>query len=305
MMPKTKMVIRSRQHRVPGRIRSFPQGRNNMRIDSHQHFWEYNPAHQVWITDQMEGLRRDYLPSELKPLLAAINFEGTVAVQARQMLEETEWLLQLANEHEYIKGVVGWVDLRSHSLRGQLEKLTKHPKLVGMRHVVHDEPEDDFMLRADFRRGIGQLSEFDLTYDLLLFPKHLPAAAKLAAEFPNQSFVVDHIAKPAIHQGQLSPWQENLRKLADFPNVFCKLSGLVTETGWKAWQAEDFHRYLEIAIAAFGAERVMIGSDWPVCTLSGDYVSTMNIVTNYVQQFPKRVCENILGGNCGRFYGLN
>ena len=256
------------------------------------------------MTDQMQVLRRDYLPSELKPLLEAIGFNGTTAVQARQMLEETEWLLQLADENDFIHGVVGWVDLCSRSLRAQLKTFAKHPKLVGVRHVVHDEPDDHFMLRSEFRRGIARLSEFNLTYDLLLFPKHLPVAVKLVAEFPKQPFVLDHIAKPAIRDGQLSPWMEDLRKLAKFPNVFCKLSGMVTEAKWKAWKPADFHRYLDIVIEAFGTERVMIGSDWPVCTLSGDYVSTMNIVIEHVRQFAEEVQEAILGGNCARFYGL-
>ena len=275
-----------------------------MRIDSHQHFWKYNPAHQVWMTDAMAVLRRDYLPDELHPLLCTAGFDGTIAVQARQMPEETEWLLKLADEHAFIRGVVGWVDLRSPKLREQLERYAKHPRLVGVRHVVHDEPDDHFMLLPEFRRGIGQLREFDLTYDLLLFPKHLPVALTLVAEYPQQPFVLDHIAKPAIREGTLSPWREDLHRLAEFPNVFCKLSGLVTEAQWKQWRPEDFHPYLDMVIEAFGTERVMIGSDWPVCTLSGDYVSTMRIVTDYVQRFPAEVREGILGGNCARFYGI-
>ena len=275
-----------------------------MRIDSHQHFWHYDPAHQVWMTDQMAVLRRDYLPGELQPLLEAGGFDGTIAVQARQMVAETEWLLKLADEHDFIRGVVGWVDLRSPALREQLAKYARHPRLVGVRHVVHDEPDDHFMLLPEFRRGIGQLREFDLTYDLLLFPKHLPVALTLVAEYPQQPFVLDHIAKPAIREGKLSPWREDLRRLAEFPNVFCKLSGLVTEAQWKQWRPEDFHPYLDMVIEAFGTERVMIGSDWPVCTLSGDYVSTMRIVTDYVQRFPAEVREGILGGNCARFYGI-
>ena len=276
-----------------------------MKLDAHQHFWQYNPAHQDWMTDQMQVLKRDYLPGELKPLLQAIGFQGSIAVQARQILEETEWLLQLADRHDFIHGVVGWVDLRATALSDQLEKLTRHPKLVGMRHVLHDEPDDNFMLRPEFRRGIGLLGEFKLTYDLLLFPKHLPAAVKLVAEFPNQPFVLDHSAKPAIREGQLSPWQENLRQLAAFPNVCCKLSGLVTEAKWQAWNPADFRRYLDIVIQVFGPERVMIGSDWPVCTLSGDYVSTMMIVLEYVRQFTVENHESILGGTCAKFYGLN
>lgn len=276
-----------------------------MRIDSHQHFWKYHPAHQVWMTDAMAVLRRDYLPEELKPLLEAIQFDGTIAVQARQMVEETEWLLELSDKHDFIKGVVGWVDLRSPKLREQLEMYAKHPKLVGVRHVVHDEPDDHFMLLPEFRRGLAQLREFGLTYDLLLFPKHLPVAVKLVTGFPDQPFVLDHIAKPDIREGQVSPWREDLERLAEFPNVFCKLSGLVTEAKWKQWQPEDFHRHLDIVIETFGANRVMIGSDWPVCTLSGDYASTMRIVIDYAQQFSARVRDDILGGNGARFYHIN
>lgn len=272
-----------------------------MQLDAHQHFWQYDPVQHVWMNDSMDVLRRDYDPDELRPLLRAVGFDGTIAVQARQMLEETEWLLKLADEHTFIKGVVGWVDLRSPQLRGQLEAFAPNPKLVGVRHVVHDEPDDNFMLRPEFRRGIGQLREFDLTYDLLLFPKHLSVATKLVAEFPQQPFVLDHIAKPAIREGLVSPWREDLLRLAEFPNVFCKLSGLVTEAKWKQWQPEDFHRYLDIAFEAFGPERLMIGSDWPVCTLSGDYVSTMNIVINYLSAEDRAA---ILGGNCARIYKL-
>jgi L-fuconolactonase len=238
-------------------------------------------------------------------LLAQIGFDGTVAVQARQNLEETRWLLELADQNEFIKGVVGWVDLRSPELRAQLEKFSRHPKLVGVRHVVHDEPDDNFMLQPEFRRGIAQLREFDHTYDLLLFPKHLPVAVKLVEEFPDQPFVLDHIAKPRIGEKLFSPWQEDLVTLAKFPNVACKLSGMVTETKWQQWQPQEFHRYLDIVMEAFGPQRVMIGSDWPVCTLSGDYAATMGVVTNYVQHFPAEVRAGILGGNCARIYGLN
>ena len=253
----------------------------------------------------MDLLRRDFLPGELKPLLGAIEFEGCIAVQARQMIEEMEWLLELTAENDFIKGVVGWVDLRARSLDEQLEKFTTHPKLVGVRHVVHDEPDDNFMLLPHFQRGLAQLSRFNLTYDLLLFPKHLPVAAKLVADFPCQPFVLNHIGKPDIQHAQISPWKDDLKKLAQFHNVVCKLSGMVTEAKWNAWRPEDFHRYLDIVIEAFGTDRVMIGSDWPVCKLSGDYVSTMRIVIDYVQQFPKSVREKILGGNCARFYGIN
>jgi L-fuconolactonase len=273
-------------------------------IDSHQHFWHYNPAEHVWMNDQMGCLKRDYLPDDLAPLLKSVGFDGSIVVQARQNLEETRWLLELADGHDFIKGVVGWVNLRSTELAAQLETFSKHPKLVGVRHVVHDEPDDEFMLRPEFRRGIACLKDYGLTYDLLLFPKHLPVAVKLAEEFPEQPFVLDHIAKPAIAEGLLSPWREDLRSLAAFPTVFCKLSGMVTEAKWNDWRPADFHTYLDIVIDAFGTDRVMIGSDWPVCTLSGDYPSTMGVVTEYVRKFSPEIQSAILGGNCARFYGI-
>ena len=269
-----------------------------IRLDAHQHFWRYDASEHVWMDDRMSVLKRDHLPDELRPLLSAAGFDGTIAVQARQNLKETRWLLELAGQYDFIRGVVGWVDLRSPELRRQLAAF---PGLVGVRHVVHDEPDDEFLLRPEFRRGIAQLREFGLTYDLLLFPKHLPEAVKLVAEFPDQPFVLDHIAKPRIADGLLSPWREDLRRLAGFPNVWCKLSGMVTETKWKLWRPEDFHPYLDVVFEAFGLERLMIGSDWPVCTLSGDYVSTMNIVINYLSAEDR---EGVLGGNCARFYGL-
>ena len=276
-----------------------------MRLDAHQHFWHYHPQQHVWMTDQMAVLRRDYLPTELAPLLQSLQFDGTIAVQARQMLEETEWLLQLSEQHDFIQGVVGWVDLRAPHVGEQLERYARHPRLVGVRHVVHDEPDDQFMLRPEFCRGLALLREFDLTYDLLLFPRHLPVALELVREFPRQPFVLDHIAKPAIRDGQLAPWDRDLRELARCGNVCCKLSGLVTEARWKQWQPEDFHRYLDVVVEAFGTGRIMIGSDWPVCTLSGDYAAVLGIVMDYLQQFPALVRDEVLGGNCARFYGIN
>ena len=275
-----------------------------MRIDSHQHFWRYDPAHHVWMTDAMAALRRDYLPDELAPLLRASGFDGTIAVQARQLVEETEWLLALAERHSSIKGVVGWVDLCSTELTAQLERFAPHPKLVGVRHVVHDEPDDRFMLRPEFRRGIARLAEFELAYDLLLFPRHLSVAVTLVDEFEDQLFVLDHIAKPAIRDRLLAPWKEDLKRLAERPNVFCKLSGMVTEASWNQWQSEDFRPYLEIVLDAFGPQRLMIGSDWPVCTLSADYRSTMSLVVDYVSALCADARAGILGDNCARFYGV-
>ena len=275
-----------------------------MRLDSHQHFWHYSPGEYNWITNPMAVLKQDFLPQNLKPLLESIQFDGCVAVQARQNLEETRWLLELAEQYPFVRGVVGWVDLCSEQLPAQLKRFADHPKLVGVRHVLHDEADDLFMLRPEFYRGVAQLQEFGLTYDLLLFPKHLPITAQLVEQFPQQAFVLDHIAKPAIAEGVMTPWQEDLRRLALFSNVFCKVSGMVTEAKWKQWKPGDFHRYLDVVFEAFGASRLMIGSDWPVCTLSGDYGPVMEIVINYVQKLPGEAQAAVLGKTCADFYGI-
>jgi L-fuconolactonase len=275
-----------------------------MRLDCHQHFWHYVPSEHGWMTERMDALRRDYLPGELAPLLQSIGFDGSIAVQGRQIVEETRWLLELADQCDFIKGVVGWVDLRSPRVREELEEFAGHPKLVGVRHVVCEEP-DDFTLQPEFRRGIAALEEFDLTYDLLVFPRQLPAAVKLATEFPRQSFVLNHLGRPAIRNREMTPWREDLRALARYDNVYCKLSGLANEAVWKQWQAAEFRPYLDIALEAFGPRGVMIGSDWPVCTLSGDYAAVMQIVIDYVKRFPAAVREDILGGNCARVYGVD
>jgi L-fuconolactonase len=275
------------------------------RIDSHQHFWQYNPAEHTWISDEMTGLRRDFLPGDLASLLGQIRFDGSIAVQARQSLVETDWLLKLSDENDFIKGVVGWVDLRSPDIAEVLVGYSRREKLVGVRHVVHDEPDDTFMLQPAFQNGIAALKEFGLTYDLLLFPRHLPVALKLVEKFPDQSFVVDHIAKPFIRGRKISPWMEDLKELAKHPNVFCKLSGMVTEATWYGWKDTDFKEYLDIVTEAFGTHRLMIGSDWPVCALSADYRTTMNIVIDYAAQFSEDACEAILGGNCIKFYKIS
>lgn len=274
------------------------------RLDSHQHFWRYDPRHFGWVTAEMAAIRRDFLPGDLRPLLDAAGVDATVAVQARQSLEETRWLLDLAREHAWIEGVVGWVDLRSPGLPAQLEEFAREAKFVGGRHVVHDEPDDTFMLRPDFMRGIAALAEYGLAYDLLLFPRHLSVAARLVDAFPEQVFVLDHLAKPRIATGELESWARDLRELARRPRVSCKLSGMVTEANWSGWRAEDFVPYLDVALEAFGAERVMIGSDWPVCTVAGTYGEVTAIVTDYLARLSADEQEAVCGGNCARIYGL-
>lgn len=275
-----------------------------MRIDSHQHFIDYRAEDYPWIGEQQSILKKAFLPPDLKPLLHSIAFDGAIAVQARQSLKETEWLLALADEHEFIQGVVGWVELCSPNVGQQLETFSKHPKLRGVRHVIHDEPDDDFMLREDFLRGLTLLGEYGLTYDLLIFEKHLPNAIRLVERLPEQPFVVDHLAKPRIREGSITEWSRNIKALAAKPNVFCKLSGMVTEADLKEWNSEQFTPYLDVVFEAFGPDRLMIGSDWPVCLLSRDYQSVMNIVIQYLDQLSSENREKVLGGNCARFYGI-
>ena len=275
-----------------------------MRIDCHHHFWKYDPRELDWMGPGMETIRRDFFPEDLEPLLDSIDFDGAITVEARQLLKESDFLLELADKHDIVKGVVGWVDLRSPDVRDQLEKYAQHPKFCGVRHVLMDEPDREFMLHADFQRGIGYLAEFGLTYDLLILYHHLPTAIELVQKHPGQSFVVDHIGQPTIKEKMVSPWKEDLAKLARFDNVYCKLSGMVECAEWKNWKPEDFTPYLDAVIELFGTDRVMIGSNWPVCTLSGAFKPVMDIVINYIRQFPEETRERILGGNCARFYGV-
>lgn len=275
-----------------------------MRIDAHQHFWRYNGKEYEWIDDSITCLRRDFLPADLEPLLKQNGFTGSIAVQARQTLEETRWLLELANANPFILGVVGWVDLRSPDVKSQLEEFTENRKLLGVRHVVQSEPDDRFLLQPDFMRGVALLEQFGLTYDILIYPHHLPVAAEFVHHFPRQRFVLDHLAKPLIRTGSIEPWRSGIRDLAQFPNVFCKLSGLITEADWKTWTPEHIKPCLDVAFQHFGPERLMIGSDWPVCTVAGSYSQVVNLVSDYLAEFPQHVREAVLGGNAARVWDL-
>jgi len=276
-----------------------------MKIDAHQHFWIYNSTEYSWINDSMNVLKRNFLPQDLLIEINNASFDGTVAVQARQTINETKWLLKLADEYDFIKGVVGWVDLCSaDELKKQLDGFCKSPKFVGVRHVVQDEPDLNFMLRDEFLNGLSILKDYNLTYDLLLFPKHLQVANKVVKMFPEQKFVLDHIAKPFIKNKVIDPWHEDILKLAENKNVGCKLSGMVTEADWQNWSASDFYPYLNIIFEAFGTDRLMIGSDWPVCTLAGNYSAILNIVIDYLNDFNAIDKEKILGSNALNFYNL-
>jgi L-fuconolactonase len=274
-----------------------------MKIDSHQHFWSYDASQYPWIP-KGSPLERDWLPPDLAPLLATAGLDGCVAVQARQSLAESHWLLELAEHYSIIKGVVGWVDLRAPDVEADLAALAKHPKFRGVRHVVQDEPDDHFMLGTEFLRGLGKLRALGLTYDLLVFPHQLPAAIEVVRRFPDQPFVLDHIAKPEIKAGTLSPWREQLRELAKFPNVCCKISGMVTEADHATWKAADFAPFLEVVLAAFGEDRLMYGSDWPVCLLAGSYPRVFELAGTAAHGMSAGGREKFFGGNAVRFYGL-
>lgn len=275
-----------------------------MRIDSHQHFWRYNAARDTWITDEMSVLKRDFLPRDLLPVLEANGLDGCVAVQADQSEQETRFLLDLAEQHSEIIGVVGWVDLCAPDVADRLAHFSQFPRLCGFRHVVQAEPDDRFMLRDDFQRGIAELHPFGFTYDILIYPRQLPAAIELVSRFPRQMFVVDHIAKPPIRSGELQPWSERMTELARHPNVHCKVSGMVTEADWYNWKPEHFRIYLDVVFTTFGPSRLMFGSDWPVCLLAASYREVKELLFSYTSVLPQAQ-EKIFGLNAKEFYQRN
>ncbi|MEH0152656.1 amidohydrolase family protein [Limibacter armeniacum] len=272
------------------------------KIDAHHHLWKYSPKEHAWISEDMEVLKRDFLPAALWAEMQQAGYVGCVAVQASQSEQETQFLLSESSINPFMLGVVGWVNLSHPNIRERLSYFSNFSDFKGVRHVLQDEDDDQFMLREAFVRGIEALQEFGLTYDLLIFPKHLPYAIELVKRFPEQPFVIDHIAKPDIKMGQMEPWKSQIQLIAQNPNVYCKLSGMVTEADWKNWTPAQLHHYLDIVVEAFGTDRLMIGSDWPVCTLAGDYKNVMEAVESYFTDPSDR--EKVLGENAIRFYGL-
>ena len=272
-----------------------------MLLDAHQHFWRYDSEQYPWIPPQ-SPLHRDWLPADLAALQRPLGMGGSVAVQARQSITESDWLLGLADADERIRAVVGWVDLRAPGVREDLARLAKHPKFAGVRHVVQDEPDDRFMLGSAFLEGIRQLEAHGLTYDLLIYPLQLPAAIEIVSRFPSQPFVLDHIAKPDVRAGSMEPWRQNIRELAKAPHVHCKVSGLITEGDHARWKPDDFRPYLDVIFEAFGPERLMWGSDWPVCLLAGSYEQTYRLVDEYAGFLTNAQRVAVFGGNCARFY---
>lgn len=274
-----------------------------MIIDSHQHFWKYDPVRDTWIDTSMDSIRKDFLPKDLLPILKENKIDGCIAVQADQSETETEFLLQCAEKNPFIKGVVGWVDLTANNLEERLEYYASNPLFKGIRHIVQAE-NDDYLLRDDVQNGIGKLLKYDLAYDILVFPNQLPSAIAIVEAFPNQKFILDHIAKPTISKAISEIWVHNIKQLSTHKNVYCKLSGMVTETINFKFKEDDFKPYIDVIFKAFGPDRIMFGSDWPVCLLAANYDKVLKIVNDYLENQSIEVKNNILGKNAIKIYNL-
>lgn len=277
-------------------------------IDTHQHFWKYDPVNYSWINDEMQVIRRDFLPGDLAVVVNEEKLHGTIAVQADQTEAETDWLLQLAAKNDFIKGVVGWVDLRSSHIEERLQHYQQFSKLKGFRHVLQGE-EPSFMLQERFLNGISKLNEYGFAYDILIFPQHLEAALQLVKQFPQQRFVVDHVAKPTIKDGKIDDpiaigWKTGMQQLAKHNNVYCKISGMVTEADWKNWTAEQLKPYIDVVVESFGIDRIMYGSDWPVCLVASSYNKWIETVKEYFSAYSAEDQEKVFSGNAIKFYQL-
>ena len=275
-----------------------------MIIDSHQHFWNYEPEKHSWIDDEMSVIRRDFLSDDLQKVFDENGVDACVAVQSDQSTEETDFLISLAENNNFIKGVVGWVDLRSESIEEDLLKYKKCDVVKGFRHVVQEEQDHNFMLRPEFLNGIELLGKYDLCYDILIFPHQLGAALELVKKFPNQKFVIDHIAKPYIKDGFFEGWAVMMREIAKNQKVYCKISGMITEADYKTWTPEQVYPYMKLVLESFGAGRVMYGSDWPVCLVAGNYSIVKALVTDFISDLSQEQQNAIMGGNAAKFYNL-
>jgi L-fuconolactonase len=275
-----------------------------MKIDSHQHFWKYEPSIDRWIANDMKVLKNDFLPQHLEPLLHQAGMEGCIAVQSRQTEDDTNFLLELADQNQFIKGVVGWIDLCSAELEARLSYYSQFKKLKGFRHIIQAEPAE-FMTRQSFITGVNKLHQYNFTYDLLITHDQLPEALEFVSKVTNTRIVIDHIAKPLIKTKEISQWKTNMISIAAFPNVYCKISGMVTEADWRNWAVEDFFPYLDVIVKAFGTDRVLYGSDWPVCLLAASYQLQLDIVQKYFSGYPISEQKKVFGSNAVKFYNLN
>ena len=275
-----------------------------MKIDAHQHFWKYNAVEYDWIDDAMAVIRRDFLPADLQQEINQAGVDGVVSVQARQIVGETKWLLRVAAENDFIQGVVGWVPLRDTGVGKILKKFAANPKLRAVRHVVQGEPDIRFILRGDFNRGIKLLKQFGLTYDILIHERHLPPTIEFVDRHPDQVFVLDHLAKPRIRDNLMEPWRKNIRELARRENVYCKISGMVTEANYKQWTEDQLKPYMETVLEAFGPKRLMFGSDWPLCLVACPYAHWHEIVSRFTSRLSANDRAWIFGKTAIKAYGL-
>lgn len=282
-----------------------PLAPSHLSLDSHQHFWQFDPVRDSWITYEMAIIQRDFLPGHLQPVLLQNGIDGCVTVQSGQSEAENAFLLTQAEKHDFIKGVVGWVDLRAENVEDRLAYYRQFEKMKGFRHVLQGEPDRALMLKPEFKRGIGALHEFNFTYDILIFPDQLSYTREFVAAFPDQSFVIDHLAKPYIKDKKIDVWKNEIKAVAEHENVYCKISGMVTEADWKNWKKEDFAPYLDAIVEAFGPARIMYGSDWPVCLVAAAYEEMMRIVKDYFSSFNQAEKDLFFGGNATRFYKLS
>jgi L-fuconolactonase len=274
------------------------------RIDSHHHLWKYSPADYPWISEDMKSIRQDFLIPKLKQTMQIAKIDGVVTVQARQSLFETDWLLELASQNDCIRAVVGWVPLTDPAVGSHLEKYWHYPKLKAVRHVLQDEPDDFFILREDFNRGVSQLEDVGLRYDILIFERHLPQTIEFVDRHPTQVFILDHIAKPKIKSQALSPWRERMRELARRENVYCKLSGMVTEADWNSWTENDLYPFIDAVLECFGPKRLMFGSDWPVSLVACSYQKWIEVVELSTASLSPSERDRLLGGTAKEAYRL-
>jgi L-fuconolactonase len=276
-----------------------------MNIDAHHHFWNYNPEEYGWMEGPIAPLRRDYGPDDLKPLIDAAGIDGVISVQARQCLAENDFLLDYADRFGFIKGVVGWVPLADAKVETALERYAGHPAFIAVRHVVQDEPDDEFLLRPDFNRGVARLKDHGLVYDILIYERQLDPAIRFVDRHPDQVFVLDHIAKPKIGLGELDPWKTRIADLAKRENVYCKVSGLATEADFANWRADQFLPYLETVLECFGPDRLMFGSDWPVATLAIEYAAWLDLAAAFFGNLSEEEQARVFGATAVKAYGLD
>ena len=267
-----------------------------IRIDAHQHFWKYSSTEYSWISDKMETIKKDFLGVDLEPILKSNNIDGCVAVQARQSPNDNEFLIKQAKLNSFVKGIVGWVNLQDFDLPEKLDAYAEHDIIKGFRHAIQDEADPKFMLNMQFIDGVKILNLYDYTYDLLIHEKQMPTTIKFLENFTSQKFVLDHLGKPSIKDRLSNNWKDSIRSLAQYPELYCKISGMVTEASWSDWTADTFKRYLDIITDAFGPQRLMFGSDWPVCLLAANkYAQVLNIVEEYYKDFSKEEKNGIFG----------